>query len=109
MSTIPEAKLAREAEVSYALICTSTDYDAWRAGEAPVTVEEVIKTLHLNAHLSKTVAQAILPSVHEIVAGGKTLTQTIGCMQYGCVTPKTSWTAEAKEKLGFILSYFRDE
>lgn len=41
MSTIPEAKLAREAEISYALICTSTDYDAWREGEEPVTVEEV--------------------------------------------------------------------
>lgn len=41
VSTIPEAKLAREAEIPYALICTSTDYDAWRAGEEPVTVEEV--------------------------------------------------------------------
>ena len=109
MSTIPEAKLAREAEVSYALICTSTDYDAWRAGEEPVTVEEVIKTLHLNAHLSKTVAQAILPSVHEIVAGGKTLTQTIGSMKFSCVTRKEGWSAEAREKLGYILSYFREE
>lgn len=38
MSVLPEAKLAREAEISYALICTSTDYDCWRVSEEPVTV-----------------------------------------------------------------------
>lgn len=117
MSSLPESKLAREAELSYALICTSTDYDAWREGEEAVTVEEVrtcsrrrppftphiefcfffflfffflfffchlsvkqvIKTLHTNAHLSKTVAQSILASVHEAVASGKVLTQAKGC------------------------------
>ncbi|KAL7410134.1 nucleoside phosphorylase domain-containing protein [Mrakia frigida] len=108
MSTIPEAKLAREAEISYALICTSTDYDAWREGEQPVTVEEVVKTLHGNAHLSKKVAEAILPSVHAIVAEGNTLTETKGCMKFSCVTRKEGWSQEAREKLGFVLGYFRE-
>ncbi|CED84949.1 methylthioadenosine phosphorylase [Phaffia rhodozyma] len=109
MSSIPEAKLAREAEIPYALICTSTDYDAWRAGEAPVTVEEVIKTLHTNAHLSKKVAEVILPEVVKAVQAGDVLTETKGCMKFSCITRKDGWSQEAKEKLSWVLDYFKEE
>lgn len=44
-----------------------------------LSVKQVIKTLHTNAHLSKTVAQSILASVHEAVSSGKVLTQAKGC------------------------------
>ncbi|EIW70652.1 hypothetical protein TREMEDRAFT_43302 [Tremella mesenterica DSM 1558] len=87
MSVIPEAKLAREAEIDYALICTSTDYDAWRVGEAPVTVEEVIKTLHTNAEYARLVAEGLLQQVYDAVAGGK-LDEIKGCMRFACVTRK---------------------
>ncbi|KAF8708993.1 hypothetical protein RHS03_03360, partial [Rhizoctonia solani] len=53
MSVLPEAKLAREAEISYALVATATDYDAWRVSEEPVTVAEVYKTLSNNADRSR--------------------------------------------------------
>lgn len=135
MSTIPEAKLAREAEIPYALICTSTDYDAWRAGEEPVTVEEVcpsparlpppprssadplpaaprrpqvIKTLTTNAHLSKKVASEILSSVSAIVEAGDVLTASKGGMQFSVISKKENWTSDAKEKLSWILPYFKD-
>ena len=49
MSTIPEAKLAREAEICYAVICMSTDYDCWKEDEEHVTVEMVIENLTTNA------------------------------------------------------------
>lgn len=39
MSVIPEAKLAREAEISYQMICMSTDYDCWKESEEAVNVE----------------------------------------------------------------------
>ncbi|ORY91806.1 nucleoside phosphorylase domain-containing protein [Leucosporidium creatinivorum] len=55
-STRAESNMYR----SYALVCTSTDYDAWRMGEAPVTVEEVMKTLTTNASLSKHITASIL-------------------------------------------------
>ena len=66
MTAMPEAKLAREAELPYALIGMVTDYDCWRVGEAPVEVESVIAQLGANAaaaralveHLAKSLPQA---------------------------------------------------
>jgi 5'-methylthioadenosine phosphorylase len=49
MTAMPEAKLAREAELPYALMAMVTDYDCWREGEAPVEVETVIAQLQANA------------------------------------------------------------
>lgn len=49
MTAMPEAKLAREAELPYALVGLVTDYDCWRQGEAPVEVEAVIAQLAANA------------------------------------------------------------
>ncbi|KAL7421869.1 S-methyl-5-thioadenosine phosphorylase [Cryptotrichosporon argae] len=105
MSVIPEAKLAREAEIDYTLICTSTDYDAWRVGEAPVTVEEVVKTLHTNAGNARAVAAGLLQDVHDHVAAGH-LDEIAGCMRFACVTRKDVQPEEARKKLSFILPYF---
>jgi len=49
MTAMPEAKLAREAELPYALVGMVTDYDCWREGEAHVEVEAVIAQMHANA------------------------------------------------------------
>jgi 5'-methylthioadenosine phosphorylase len=49
MTAMPEAKLAREAELPYALLALSTDYDCWHATEADVTVEAVLAVLKANA------------------------------------------------------------
>ena len=49
MTAMPEAKLAREAELPYALVGMVTDYDCWRPGEAPVEVSSVIAQLQDNA------------------------------------------------------------
>ena len=48
MTAMPEAKLAREAELPYALIGMVTDYDCWRENEAPVEVEAIIAQLSAN-------------------------------------------------------------
>lgn len=60
MTAIPEAFLAREAQMSYAIIAHVTDYDVWHEEETPVTVEMVIKTLLANAAAAK---QATLNAV----------------------------------------------
>jgi 5'-methylthioadenosine phosphorylase len=49
MTTSPEAFLAREAEICYAVLAHVTDYDVWHVSEEPVTVEMVIRTLNKNA------------------------------------------------------------
>lgn len=53
MTAMPEAKLAREAELPYALLAMVTDYDAWRDGEAAVSVDQVVAQMHANADLAR--------------------------------------------------------
>ena len=53
MTTSPEAFLAREAEMCYAVMAHVTDYDVWHVSEAPVTVEIVIQTLNKNTELAQ--------------------------------------------------------
>ena len=48
MTNMPEAKLAREAEICYATLALATDYDCWHEEHADVTVDAVIKVLHEN-------------------------------------------------------------
>ncbi|ADJ26358.1 methylthioadenosine phosphorylase [Dehalogenimonas lykanthroporepellens BL-DC-9] len=55
MTALPEAKLAREAELCYGLIACSTDYDSWHEEETPVTVDTIIATLKANMELSKRI------------------------------------------------------
>ena len=63
MTTVPEAQLAAEAEISYAVMNHVTDYDCWRPHEEDVTVEKVIKTLMGNVDAAR---QAIRYAVKEL-------------------------------------------
>jgi len=49
MTNMPEARLAREAELPYASVAMVTDYDCWRLGEAPVAVDQILAVLQANA------------------------------------------------------------
>ena len=49
MSALPEAKLAKEAEIAYQMICMSTDYDCWHSSEESVTVEMVMGNMKANS------------------------------------------------------------
>lgn len=53
MTAMPEAILAREAEIAYATLAFVTDYDCWREETEPVTVEAVMKVLSKNVEASK--------------------------------------------------------
>ena len=53
MTTSPEAFLAREAEICYAVMAHVTDYDVWHISELPVTVEMVLETLKKNTHTAQ--------------------------------------------------------
>jgi 5'-methylthioadenosine phosphorylase len=60
MTCAPEAFLAREVEICYAVMAHVTDYDVWHVDEAPVTVEMVIRTLNQNTTIAQT-------AIHELV------------------------------------------
>ena len=69
MTAMPEAKLAREAELPYALLAMVTDFDAWREGEAAVSVDQVVEQMNANAALArKAVVELIkaLPKTREL-------------------------------------------
>lgn len=55
MTSLPEAKLCREAEICYQAIAMVTDYDCWHSSEAPVTVEMIIGHLQANIALAKNI------------------------------------------------------
>ncbi|PJZ69993.1 S-methyl-5'-thioadenosine phosphorylase [Leptospira perolatii] len=63
MTVLPEAKLAREAEIAYQMVCMATDYDCWRESEEAVTVEMVIANLSKNAETAKKLLAAMIPSL----------------------------------------------
>lgn len=67
MTTTPEAQLAREAEMSYAVMAHVTDYDVWHETEEPVTVEAVVRVLLQNADAAK---RAVASAITELANAG---------------------------------------
>jgi 5'-methylthioadenosine phosphorylase len=63
MTAMPEAKLAREAELPYALIGMVTDYDCWRESEAHVEVAEVIAQMHKNGAVARRTVEAFVKAL----------------------------------------------
>ncbi len=63
MTNLPEAKLAREAGMSYATLAMATDYDCWHEGHDDVTVEQVIAVLQANVALARRIVRAAVPGI----------------------------------------------
>ncbi len=63
MTASPEAFLAREAEICYAVMAHVTDYDVWHVSEAPVTVEMVIRTLNKNTETAQEAIRLLVRSL----------------------------------------------
>lgn len=108
MSALPEAKLAKEAEIAYVMVCMSTDYDCWRTGEAAVTVETVMGNMHANSANAKHLAAAILEELakekYQDLVNAKHLE---GSSKWACCTAPSARSAEAVKKMEFILpGYF---
>ena len=63
MTNMPEAKLAREAELCYATMAMVTDFDCWHPDHDHVTVEQVVKVLFSNADKARALVQAVVPAL----------------------------------------------
>ena len=102
MSTLPEAKLAREAEICYAVICMCTDYDCWHETEEQVTIDMVIRNLTTNAGNAKKILKLILERI------GKE--RECGCPEaakYAILTAENKRDRNQSKKLKAILpDYF---
>jgi len=62
MTNMPEAKLAREAELCYATVAMVTDYDCWHPDHDAVTVDMIIRTAHANAAQARTLVRQAVPA-----------------------------------------------
>ncbi|KAL4908698.1 hypothetical protein BDW74DRAFT_165497 [Aspergillus multicolor] len=108
MSALPEAKLAREAEIAYQMICMSTDYDCWHEATADVTVEMVMGNMKANAVNAKHFVTAVL---NELAAEENAelvqAKQYTGAVKFGLSTAHANWSAEAREKMNWLFpGYF---
>src|SRR3546814_2281968 len=74
MTNMPEAKLAREAEICYATVAMVTDYDCWHDAHAHVTVDQVVKTLLDNADKARALIKQVVPKL-----SGRHSSCTKGC------------------------------
>jgi len=63
MTALPEARLAREAELCYATIACVTDYDVWHVGAGDVTVDMVIQNLLRNTTVSREIIRRVVPTI----------------------------------------------
>ncbi|MBW7837593.1 MAG: S-methyl-5'-thioadenosine phosphorylase [Sphingomonadales bacterium] len=66
MTNMPEAKLAREAEMCYASVAMVTDYDCWHAEHGAVEVDHIIAVLHRNAEQAKALVRAVADRLSSI-------------------------------------------
>jgi 5'-methylthioadenosine phosphorylase len=63
MTNMPEAKLAREAEICYATVAMVTDYDCWHDGHDHVTVDEILRVLLANADKARALVRGVAPAL----------------------------------------------
>jgi 5'-methylthioadenosine phosphorylase len=102
MTAMPEARLAREAELHYAQLAMVTDFDVWHESEAPVTVETVVANLHQNSANAKRVLLAILE-------GDLDHPMSCGCataLENSIITPPDKIPAEQRERLSVIAGRY---
>lgn len=109
MSSFPEAKLAREAEIGYGQIIMSTDYDCWK-GDEDVSVEMVMGHMKANLGNAKLLVAAVLDelskSQHADLRAGKAWE---GQRRFGVSTKKEGMGKEVLEKLDWLFpGYFTD-
>ncbi|MDD5286732.1 MAG: S-methyl-5'-thioadenosine phosphorylase [Desulfuromonadaceae bacterium] len=101
MTNLTEAKLAREAEICYGIIALSTDYDCWHDSHDDVTVEAIIKIIHQNVAMAKSI---IRNAVSEI--GGVRICPCASAMQYAVITDRSVIPEETKRKLEPIIGKY---
>ncbi len=100
MTNMPEAKLAREAEICYATVAMVTDYDCWHPDHDSVTVDAIVKVLLENADKARALVKSVAPLV-----GSDAQACDCGCrsaLQYAIITAPEARDAKMVEKLSAV-------
>ena len=104
MSVLPEAKLARELEMAYQMICMSTDYDSWREDSEAVNAVDIMAVVKKNSEQAAKTVKEILPlwlARHPVESSAKS------AVKFGIITAKEKRPESALKKLHKVLpEYF---
>lgn len=102
MTNLPEAKLAREAEISYATLAMATDYDCWYEGHDDVTVDQVVAVLKANVALAKQIIAGAVPAVANHVGPAP----QSRALANAILTPKDSISPERRQALHALIGKY---
>ena len=106
MTNIPEAKLAREAEIRYCSISMVTDYDCWHQDHESVSLEMILNTMKENTEKSKKFIQSISNEYYKGIDFSEDKTRNI--LDTSIVTRQDSWDKEIEIKLTTILKRYKE-
>jgi 5'-methylthioadenosine phosphorylase len=98
MTNLPEAKLAREAEIALATLAMITDYDCWKVEEEPVSAGSVMAHLQANVATAKRLLAAAIPRIPETPEWPEHR-----ALEGAIMTPQTLWPAATVAKLRPLL------
>lgn len=101
MTALPEAKLAREAEICYAIIGCVTDYDSWMERSEPVTIDAILNILRQNIDTAKKIIKLAVSRLPE--------KRDCGCataLEIAIITDRELIPAEQKKKLNLLIGKY---
>ncbi len=101
MTALPEAKLAREAEICYSIIAGVTDYDSWHEESEPLLIEVLVRTLHQNVDTIKKIIKLAITRMSE-----KRSCQCATALETAIVTAPELIPAEQKQKLNLLIGKY---
>ena len=99
MTNMPEAKLAREAEIRYASVSMVTDYDCWHPDHENVDVQQVVKVLLGNAAKAKNMIKNLIEIFEDHIDPND---PTNNCLDVAIITAPEKRTQKTKDKLQTI-------
>src|SRR6201989_1456699 len=102
MTNLQEAKLAREAEISYATLAMVTDYDCWYEGHDDVTIEQVIAVMHQNSGNAQKVVKAAVRLLPKDLSASPAQTAA----KFAIMTDRKMIPAETKKKLDVLFGKY---
>jgi 5'-methylthioadenosine phosphorylase len=98
MTNIPEAKLAREAEICYGVIALATDYDCWHESHDDVSVEAILAIIRQNVTAAKNIIRQAVGAI-----ATERSCHCASALKYAIITDRKAIPTEARERLAIIV------
>tara|TARA_A100001011_G_scaffold387300_1_gene464830 strand:+ start:816 stop:1697 length:882 start_codon:yes stop_codon:yes gene_type:complete len=105
MTNMPEAKLAREAEIRYCSISMVTDYDCWHPEHDKVELKMIMKTLNENVDSSKSFIKSFSKTYYEGISFDND--NTFNILDTSIITKREFWDKQLEKKLNYILRRYK--